>query len=142
MNAGIASTKEAIRNLGVFRMDNQNRYSISTDIKFEALELIDIPKLIRNCEKDWQNFPLCEVNDSVVRLGVIRGEFHWHKHNKEDEFFYVIDGLLHIDLEDRTVDLESGQGFLVPRGISHRTRALERTAILALERKSVNLTGD
>ncbi|MFW9960402.1 MAG: cupin domain-containing protein [Candidatus Thorarchaeota archaeon] len=123
-------------------MDNQDRYSINTEIKFRGLELIDIPGLVETCNKSWQNFSLCEVNDCVVRLGVIHGEFHWHKHDNEDEFFYVIDGLLHIDLEDRIVELRPGQGFLIPLGISHRTRAPKRTAILMVEGKGVNPTGD
>lgn len=123
-------------------MDNQDRYSINTEIKFRGLELIDIPGLVETCNKSWQNFSLCEVNDCVVRLGVIHGEFHWHKHDNEDEFFYVIDGLLHIDLEDRIVELRPGQGFLIPLGTSHRTRASKRTAILMVEGKGVNPTGD
>jgi mannose-6-phosphate isomerase-like protein (cupin superfamily) len=123
-------------------MDDQNRYSINTDIKFEALELIDILGLIEKCQKDWQNFSLCEVNNCVVRLGVIHGEFHWHRHDNEDEFFYVISGLLHIDLGDRTVDLKPGQGLLVSLGTSHRTRAPVRTAILMVEGKGVNPIGD
>lgn len=123
-------------------MDNQDRYSINTEIKFRGLELIDIPGLVETCNKSWQNFSLCEVNDCVVRLGVIHDEFHWHKHDNEDEFFYVIDGLLHIDLEDTIVELRPGQGFLIPLGISHRTRAPERTAILMVEGKGVNPTGD
>jgi len=123
-------------------MDDQDRYSISTDIIFEALELIDIPRLIEKCQKDWQNFSLCEVNNCVIRLGVIHGEFHWHKHDNEDEFFYVISGLLHIDLGDRTVDLKPGQGLLVSLGTSHRTRAPVRTAILMVEGKGVNPIGD
>lgn len=123
-------------------MDDQDRYSINTEIKFRGLELIDIPKLVETCKKSWQNFSLCEVNDCVVRLGVIHGEFHWHRHDNEDEFFYVLEGLLHIDLEDRMIELRPGQGFLVPLGIFHRTRAPERTAILMVEGKSVNPVGD
>ena len=121
---------------------NDDRYSISMDIKFSPLELIDVPKLIAQCRKDWQNFSLCEVNDSIIRLGVIHGEFHWHKHENEDEFFYVIDGHLTIDLEDAVIDLSPGQGFLVPRRTPHRTRAPERTAILMVEGKTVTPTGD
>jgi mannose-6-phosphate isomerase-like protein (cupin superfamily) len=123
-------------------MNEQDHYSISTVVKFGGLELIDIPELIKDCQKEWQNFSLCEVNNCVVRLGVIHGEFHWHKHDREDEFFYVISGLLHIDLENKTVPLKPGQGFLVTRGISHRTRAPKRTAILMVEGKDVNPTGD
>lgn len=126
-------------------MNNQNhedRYSISTDVEFAPLQLIDIPKLIEKSKKDWQNFSLCEVNDCVVRLGVIHGEFHWHKHDHEDEFFYVIDGLLHMDLKEKTHNLKPGQGFMVPKGVLHRTRAPERTSILMVEGKTVTATGD
>jgi mannose-6-phosphate isomerase-like protein (cupin superfamily) len=123
-------------------MNQHDRYSISTAVKFRELEMIDIPELIKDCQKEWQNFSLCEVNDCVVRLGVIHGEFHWHKHDREDEFFYVINGSLYIDLENKTVNLKPGQGFLVSRGISHRTRAPKRTAILMVEGRGVNPTGD
>jgi mannose-6-phosphate isomerase-like protein (cupin superfamily) len=123
-------------------MNQHDRYSISTAVKFRDLEMIDIPELIKDCQKEWQNFSLCEVNDCVVRLGVIHGEFHWHKHDREDEFFYVINGSLYIDLENKTVNLKPGQGFLVSRGISHRTRAPKRTAILMVEGRGVNPTGD
>lgn len=123
-------------------MDDDTKYSIDTEIKHSSLELIDIPSLIEASEKSWQNYSLCEVNDCVVRLGVIHGEFHWHKHEDEDEFFYVIDGLLHIDLKERTHDLKPGQGFMVPKGVNHRTRAPTRTSILMVEGKTVTATGD
>ncbi|MFW9974329.1 MAG: cupin domain-containing protein [Candidatus Thorarchaeota archaeon] len=123
-------------------MDDGAKYSISTDIEYSPLELIDIPNLIRASKKKWQNFSLCEVNDCVVRLGVIHGEFHWHKHDNEDEFFYVIHGLLHIDTQDKVHTLQPGQGFMVPKGVVHRTRAPERTSILMFEGKTVTPTGD
>ncbi|MGY5858314.1 MAG: cupin domain-containing protein [Candidatus Thorarchaeota archaeon] len=123
-------------------MTDEDQYSINLDVKYEPLELIDIPRLIEESMKEWQNFTLSEVNDCVVRLGVIHGEFHWHTHDNEDEFFYVIDGLLHIDLEDKTVDLHPGQGFMVPKKVSHRTRAPQRTSILMVEGKTVTPTGD
>jgi mannose-6-phosphate isomerase-like protein (cupin superfamily) len=123
-------------------MDEERDYSISTDIEYGPLKLIDIPDLIETSKKKWQNFSLCEVNDCVVRLGVIHGEFHWHKHDDEDEFFYVVDGQLLIDIEDKVHELQSGQGFMVPKGVLHRTRAPERTAILMIEGKTVTPTGD
>jgi mannose-6-phosphate isomerase-like protein (cupin superfamily) len=126
-------------------MNNRNQedqYSISTGIEFGPLQLIDIPRMIEKSRKDWQNISLCEVNECVVRLGVIHGEFHWHKHDHEDEFFYVVDGQLHIDIEDKTHDLLPGQGFMVPKGVLHRTRAPVRTAILMVEGKTVKPTGD
>ncbi len=98
--------------------------------------------MIETSKKKWQNFSLCEVNDCIVRLGVIHGEFHWHKHDHEDEFFYVIDGLLHMDLEEKTHDLTPGLGIMVPKGVLHRTRAPDRTSILMFEGKTVTATGD
>ena len=123
-------------------MTGENKYSIDINVQYNPLELIDIPHLIKESKKDWQNYSLSEVNDCVVRLGVIHGEFHWHVHDKEDEFFYVIDGLLHIDLEEKTFDLHPGQGLMVPKGVSHRTRAPQRTSILMIEGRTVTPTGD
>jgi mannose-6-phosphate isomerase-like protein (cupin superfamily) len=123
-------------------MSPERDYSIDTEIRFSPMKLIDIPKLIAGCQKDWQNMSLSRVNDCVIRLGVIKGEFHWHKHDDEDEFFYVIDGLLYIDLEGRTEKLTQGQGLLVPKRVNHRTRAPERTSILMVEGSTVTPTGD
>jgi mannose-6-phosphate isomerase-like protein (cupin superfamily) len=123
-------------------MSMQTPYSINADVKFNPLELIDVNKLQAQVIEEWFNQTLCEVNDSVVRLGVVKGEFHWHKHDNEDEFFYVVSGKLIIDLADRSVELFSQQGFTVPKGVVHRTRAPERTVILMIEGKAVIPTGD
>lgn len=123
-------------------MTTESAYSINTDIKFDPLELVDIRKLHEECKEDWFNQTLCQVNDCVVRLGVVKGEFHWHKHDEEDEFFYVIDGKLLIDLEDRTVALTPQQGFAVPKGVLHKTSTPGRTVILMIEGSSVVPTGD
>ena len=106
------------------------------------MEIIDIPQLIEDCTEKWQNLSLCNVNDSVVRLAVIEGEFHWHKHEKEDEFFFVIEGLLLIDLEDKVIELKPKQGYTVPKGIMHRTRAPIRTSLLVIEQNTIKPTGD
>ena len=106
------------------------------------LETIDVQALVDAAQHPWYNQTLCRVNESVVRLGVIQGEYHWHKHDAEDEFFYVVEGRLLIDLENRTVELEPRQGFVVPKGVVHRTRAPERTIILMVEPATVIPTGD
>ena len=106
------------------------------------LELIDAQKLADACTDKWFNQTLCKVNDSVVRLGVLQGEYHWHEHNDIDEFFFVLDGLFLIDLEDRVVELGPKQGFVVPRAVRHRTRAPERCVILMVERADIVPTGD
>src|SRR5256884_3277143 len=105
-------------------------YKTFLNILHGPLELIDVQKLVDGCTDKWWNQTLCKVNDAVVRLGIIEGEYHWHSHNDLDEFFYVIDGRLLIDLEDRVVDLGPKQGFVVPKGVKHRTRASRRTVIL------------
>jgi mannose-6-phosphate isomerase-like protein (cupin superfamily) len=94
------------------------------------------------CTHRWYNQTLCEVNSSVVRVGVIQGEYHWHKHDHDDEFFYVVEGQLLIDLEGRTVALDPLQGFVVPKGVLHRTRAPQRTVILMVENSGIVPTGD
>jgi mannose-6-phosphate isomerase-like protein (cupin superfamily) len=117
-------------------------YEINLDDKYGSLTLIDIPAEIA-AHEPWFNQTLTTVNDSVVRLGIIEGDFHWHRHDAEDEFFLVLDGRLLIDLEDRdTVTLEPHQGYTVPRGVLHRTRAPVRTAILMVEPAAVVPTGD
>jgi mannose-6-phosphate isomerase-like protein (cupin superfamily) len=117
-------------------------YEIHTDVKYGPLELIDAGKLADECTQPWWNQSLCRVNESVARLGVFHGEFHWHKHDNEDELFFVLDGTLLVDLEDRTVTLAPRQGFVVPRGVVHRTRAPERTVCLMVEPATIVATGD
>jgi mannose-6-phosphate isomerase-like protein (cupin superfamily) len=121
---------------------SQSRYSINLEPKYDALELIDIPAVAAGFKETWSNQTLCRVNDSVVRLGVIHGEFHWHKHDGQDEFFYVVTGKLLIDLEGRTVELAPTQAFVVPKGVLHRTRAPEKTTILMVEGAGIIPTGN
>ncbi len=111
------------------------------NIQFGSLELIDVQQLARDCTDSWYNQTLCAVNDSVVRLGVMEGEYHWHQHDDEDEFFYVVQGRFIIDLEDRSVELGPQQGLVVPRGVRHRPRAPERSIVLMVETKNIVPTG-
>ena len=124
--------------------DEQNSYAYAThlNIYYDSLELIDVPTLVAACTDSWYNQTLCRVNDSVVRLGVVQGEYHWHKHEDEDEFFYVVEGEFLIDLDGRTVKLAPGQGFVIPKGVMHRPRAPQRTVILMVEGTGIVPTGD
>ena len=107
------------------------------------LQLIDIQSLVESCTDEWYNQTLCQVNDSVVRLGILHGEYHWHKHDKEDEFFFTLDGKLIIDLEENTsVELQPHQGYVVPKGVVHKTRAPEKTVVLMIETAGIVPTGD
>ena len=117
-------------------------YETHLDILHGALEVVDEQKVADACTHPWYNQTLCKVNGSVVRMGVVKGAYHWHKHDADDEFFYVVEGRFLIDLEGRTVALEPRQGFVVPKGVVHRTRAPERCVILMVENAGIVPTGD
>jgi mannose-6-phosphate isomerase-like protein (cupin superfamily) len=121
---------------------NEYPYVTHLNVYYEPLQVIDVRGLTDACTSKWYNQTLCEVNSSVVRLGVVEGEYHWHKHDNNDEFFYVVDGRFLIDLQDRTVELARGQGFVVPKGVMHRPRAPQRTVILMVEDKGIIPTGN
>lgn len=120
----------------------QYPYDTRLNVLHQHLELIDEKALSDAAAHKWYNQTLCQVNDSVVRLGVIEGEYHWHNHDRDDEFFYVVEGQLLIDLEGRTVELSPRQGFVVSKGVMHRTRAPKRTVILMVENAGIVPTGD
>jgi len=105
------------------------------------LEKIDVNALVAACTHQWYNQTLCKVDESVVRVAVIQGEYHWHHHENEDEFFYVLSGRLLMDLEGRTVELTPGEGIVIPKGAEHRPRVPERTVILMVEKASIDPKG-
>jgi mannose-6-phosphate isomerase-like protein (cupin superfamily) len=117
-------------------------YQTILDIRYPQLSVVDVAELVSAVAHPWYNETLCQVNDAVVRLGVMQGEYHWHKHDEDDEFFFVLDGVFCIDLEDRVVELQPRQGFVVPRGVVHRTRAPQRAVILMVETAAIVPTGD
>jgi mannose-6-phosphate isomerase-like protein (cupin superfamily) len=117
-------------------------YVTRLDVRYKPLEIVDEKAIADACTHKWFNQTLCKVNESVVRLGVIEGEYHWHQHTGNDEFFYVVEGKLLIDLEGKTVELAPRQGFVVPKGVRHRTRAPRRTVILMVENAGIEPTGN
>jgi mannose-6-phosphate isomerase-like protein (cupin superfamily) len=116
-------------------------YVTRLNAQFAPLEIVEAGALATACKERWYNQTLCQVNDSVVRLGVVEGEYHWHKHEADDEFFYVVEGHLLIDLEDRVIDLAPRQGVVIPKGVMHRPRAPQRTIMLMVETKDIVPTG-
>jgi mannose-6-phosphate isomerase-like protein (cupin superfamily) len=122
-------------------MSEKYDYNINLDIKYKHLELIDVPSIIAKCTEKWFNQALTQVNDSVVRIGIVQGEFHWHKHDNDDEFFFVLEGKLLIDLEDRTIELGSNQGVTISKGVMHRPRAPQKTVMLMVETSAIESTG-
>ena len=117
-------------------------YVIHMDTKYEPLEVVDVPALVEACTDQWYNQTLCEINDSVARLGIMQGEYHWHKHDNDDEFFFVLDGEFIIELEDRSVTLGPQQGLMVPKGVMHRPRSPEKSVVLMFETAEIVPTGD
>ena len=116
-------------------------YETRLNVYYQPLEIVDEKALADACTYQWYNQTLCQVNGSVVRLGVARGDYHWHKHDDDDEFFYVVEGELFIDLEGRTIRLGPRQGTVVPKRVLHRTRATERTVFLMVENAGIVPTG-
>ena len=117
-------------------------YVTNLDVKFRHLELIDIPAIVRECKDKWFNQSLTKVNDSVIRIGIVQGEYHWHKHDQDDEFFFVLEGQLLIDLEDRTIQLNPNQGVTISKGVLHRPRAPQKTVMLMAETSMIQPTGN
>lgn len=116
---------------------------MSWALKFGPLERVDIGKIADECPEKWWNQSLLRVNDCVARIGVFEGEFHWHKHDREDEIFFVLEGQLFVDIEGKDpVVLDPRQAVMVPRGVVHRTRAPKRTVVLMIEAASIVPTGD
>ena len=123
-------------------MEKQFDYVTKLDIKYEHLQRMDIPQMVKECKDKWFNQTLTQVNESVVRLGIVEGEYHWHKHENDDEFFFVLEGQLLIDLEDQTIELNPNQGVTISKGVLHRPRAPKRTVMLMVETSAIQPTGD
>ncbi len=123
--------------------DEKYPYVNHMNILHVPLQLIDVQNLVNKCTDKWYNQTLCQVNDSVVRLGVLEGEYHWHKHEREDEFFFTLEGQLIIDIEgEDSIELDPNQGYVVPKGVVHKTRAPSKTVVLMIETAGIVPTGD
>jgi mannose-6-phosphate isomerase-like protein (cupin superfamily) len=123
-------------------MQNEYSYVTKLDVKFNHLEKMDISQMVNECKDKWFNQTLTQVNESVVRLGIVEGEYHWHKHDNDDEFFFVLEGQLLIDLENETIELNPNEGVTISKGVMHRPRALKKTVMLMMETNAIQPTGD
>ncbi|RUT79718.1 cupin domain-containing protein [Ancylomarina longa] len=123
-------------------MEKKYDYNQKMDIKFNHQELIDVPKIVEECQENWFNQTLTKINESVARIGIVEGDYHWHKHEEEDEFFFVLSGKLYIDLEDKTIELNPHQGTTISKGLMHRPRAPKKTVMLMVESASIDPIGN
>ena len=134
---------ETEESAGVESEGQKTQYVIQSDVRFAPLEQIDLDRLVADCDHPWFNQTLCRVNDCVVRFGVFEGEFHWHAHAGEDEFFYVVSGELTIEIEGRApAVLRARQGITIPRGVRHRPVAPTQTVVLMIEGATIQPLGD
>ncbi|HEX6333932.1 MAG TPA: cupin domain-containing protein [Flavisolibacter sp.] len=122
-------------------MDSKFSYNQRMDIRFDHQELISVNQIVDECTDKWFNQTLTKVNGSVVRIGIVEGEYHWHKHDDDDEFFFVLSGKLFIDLENKTIELNPNEGMTVSKGVMHRTRAPQKTVMLMVETDSIDPIG-
>jgi mannose-6-phosphate isomerase-like protein (cupin superfamily) len=122
--------------------EKKYNYNQQMNIKYDHLQLIDVPAIVAGNKEKWFNQTLTQINDSVARIGIVEGEYHWHKHDNEDEFFFVLAGKLFVDLEDKTFELAPMQGVTISRGIMHRTRATQKTVMLMVEPKEIDPIGE
>lgn len=123
-------------------MEKQYEYNQLMDIKFQHQELIDIASIVDSCNDSWFNQTLTRINDSVARIGIVEGEYHWHTHEDDDEFFFVLSGRLLIDLKDKTIELNPHQGVTISKGTAHRPRAPEKTVMLMVETADIDPIGN
>ncbi len=123
-------------------MKEKFNYNQSMQVRYAHSEVVDIKEVVDSCGDEWFNQTLTEVNDSLVRIGVIEGEFHWHQHPTEDEFFFVLEGTLILEIEGREpVTLKPHQGITVSKGVMHRPIAKERVVMIMVESSTVNPVG-
>jgi len=123
-------------------MKKKYNYNQQMNVKYNHLEVIDVPTIVEECKEKWFNQTLTKINGSVARLGIVEGDYHWHKHDNDDEFFFVLSGQLFIDLEDQTIELNPNQGTTITKGVMHRPRAPKKTVMLMVETDSIDPIGE
>lgn len=102
----------------------------------------DYKELTKGINEEWKNFPVEFINNHAVRISVLQRDFHWHKHTKSDEFFFVIEGKLFVDFETHSEELAPGQMIKVPKDVMHRTRSNMRTILLCFETADNDVSGE
>jgi mannose-6-phosphate isomerase-like protein (cupin superfamily) len=106
------------------------------------IEKVNLSEKFALFSEHWNPKIAGEVNDSYVKLVKFRGEFVWHKHDTEDEMFFVVKGSINIRLRDGDVRLGEGEFAVIPRGVEHKPVAEEEAHVLLFEPKTVLNTGD
>ena len=90
----------------------------------------------------WTPKIITELNDYQIKIVKVEGDFVWHDHSDTDEFFLVIKGTLFIEFEEETMELNTGELYVVPKGVQHRPYALEECKVMLIEPRGVVNTGE
>lgn len=117
-------------------------YNMQMDVKYDYLEKIQVSEIVSGCNEKWFNQTLCKVNSSVLRLGIFEGDFHMHKHDNDDEVFFVLQGSIVLETEDDSFELNENEGICVPKGVMHRPIAKEKAIVLMIENEGIEPVGD
>lgn len=123
-------------------MEKKYDYNQQMDVKYDYLEKIDVLEIVKVCTDKWFNQSLCNVNSSVFRLGIFEGEYHMHKHDNDDELFFVIEGSIVLETEKGNFELGQYQGVCVPKGTMHRPVAKEKAVVLMMENIGIDPIGN
>jgi len=106
------------------------------------MEKINLKEKFSLINEQWSPKIVAELNDSYVKIAKIQGEFTWHKHDKEDEMFFLSEGSMEIHFRDRVIALEPGEIIVVPKGVEHKPVCKDEAKIMMIEKKSTINTGD
>ena len=107
------------------------------------IPVIDMEEKIGNIEKPWSPVDIAYINDQVIRAAIFHGEYHWHKHDDEDELFLVHRGAISIQVKDQdTIELGEGQLCVIPKGVEHKPGSTEPSVVLLFEPSALKSTGD
>ena len=123
-------------------MEKKLNYKMQMDVKYDYLEKINVPEIVKNCTDKWFNQSLCNVNSSVFRLGIFEGEYHLHKHDHDDEVFFVIEGSIILETEKGNFELGQYEGVCVPKGVMHRPIAMNKAVVLMIENIGIDPIGN
>ena len=123
-------------------MEEKLNYKMQMDVKYDYLEKINVPEIVKNCKDKWFKQSLCNVNSSVFRLGIFEGEYHLHKHDHDDEVFFVIEGSIILETEKGNFELGQYEGVCVPKGVMHRPIAKNKAVVLMIENIGIDPIGN
>jgi len=106
------------------------------------IKTISLKRKFDSFQDHWSPKIVGELNQQQVKLAKLKGEFVMHKHEQEDELFFVVDGQLFIELADKTLEINPGEFVIIPKGVEHKPYAHEEVSVMLFEPKGTLNTGN